>query len=84
MVLHPQTFRTEIPIRPLTHRLLRHEQSLLLLGSCFSEGVGDRLRATGHDDLSNPRHALQPRLHPPRDRAHRQRLRRGILGGATL
>ena len=54
MVLHPQTFRTEIPIRPLTHRLLRHEQSLLLLGSCFSEGVGDRLRATGHDALSNP------------------------------
>jgi len=55
MVLQPQTFRTEMPIQPLSHApLLRHEDPLLLLGSCFSEGVGGRLQAAGHDALANP------------------------------
>ena len=55
MVLQPQTFRTEVPIQPLSHGpLLRHEDPLLLLGSCFSEGVGGRLQAAGHDALANP------------------------------
>ena len=54
MVVSP-TFRTEVPIEPRTHRpLLRHDESLLLIGSCFSDGVGERLRAAGHDALSNP------------------------------
>ena len=36
MVVSP-TFRTEVPIEPRTHRpLLRHNESLRLLGSCFS------------------------------------------------
>ena len=53
--VQPQTFRTEVPIQPLSHApLLRHEDPLLLLGSCFSEGVGGRLQAAGHDALANP------------------------------
>ena len=49
------TFRTEVPIRPLSHApLLRHEEPLLLLGSCFSDGVGRRLQAAGHNALANP------------------------------
>jgi len=53
--VQPQTFRTEVSIQPLSHApLLRHEDSLLLLGSCFSEGVGGRLQAAGHDALANP------------------------------
>ena len=48
------TFRTEVPIEPRTHRLIRHDESLLALGSCFSDGVGQRLCAAGHDALSNP------------------------------
>ena len=27
------TFRTEVPIEPRTHRLIRHDESLLLIGS---------------------------------------------------
>ena len=55
MVLYAKTFRTEVSIRPLSHApLLRHEEPLLLLGSCFSEGVGGRLQAAGHDALANP------------------------------
>ena len=55
MVLDTKTFRTEVSIRPLSHApLLRHQEPLLLLGSCFSEGVGGRLQAAGHDALANP------------------------------
>jgi hypothetical protein len=54
-MVNAQTFRTEVPIRPLSHApLLRSHDPLLLLGSCFSEGVGGRLQAAGHDALANP------------------------------
>ena len=51
MVVSP-TFRTEVPIEPRTHRRSSARRVAAAVGSCFSDGVGERLRAAGHDALS--------------------------------
>lgn len=40
--------------KPHTSISIDHKSPLLLLGSCFSEHIGDRLRQAGFDVLSNP------------------------------
>lgn len=48
-------FRTVVPLTCPAHvDPLRHADQLTLIGSCFSEGVGQRLQDCGHRALINP------------------------------
>jgi hypothetical protein len=38
-----QSFRTEVNVPPHSGPLLEHSDSILLVGSCFSEHIGTRL-----------------------------------------
>ncbi|MEL7529855.1 MAG: GSCFA domain-containing protein [Bacteroidota bacterium] len=46
-------FRTEIPIQAAPFQI-DHQTSILSLGSCFAERIGQRLEAAKFDILSNP------------------------------
>ncbi len=46
-------FRT--PIQPLNHRgLITHNRPVIMLGSCFSDNIGNRLRNALFDIVINP------------------------------
>lgn len=48
-----QTFRTVVPISPSDTKI-RHEDSILLMGSCFSEHIADRLSEHKFQVVKNP------------------------------
>lgn len=46
-------FRTQVKIEPLAQKIQIHEP-ILLLGSCFSEHIGNKIQEAKFDVLSNP------------------------------
>ena len=46
-------FRTTLKLEPLKQKI-KHEDAILLLGSCFSEHIGNKIQEAKFDTLSNP------------------------------
>ena len=47
-------FRTQIPLQPHQHNQLDYNSKLLLLGSCFTENIGDKLTYFKFQNTANP------------------------------
>lgn len=47
-------FRTEIELPRSSHRIAHGDGGVMLLGSCFSDNIGERLCADGFDACHNP------------------------------
>lgn len=47
-------FQTEIPLAKQTHNLIDYNSNLLLLGSCFSENIGNKLNYFKFKTVQNP------------------------------
>ena len=72
--------RTTLAPASLPGGPLRHEDGLVLLGSCFSDGVGNRLRHAGHSVCMNPFGTL---YNPASCSASIRRITNGDLMDAT-
>lgn len=46
-------FRTEHHIQASDHKI-SHQEKILLIGSCFSDNIGQRLQIAGFDGINNP------------------------------
>ncbi len=47
-------FKTDIPLQKQQHNLIDYHSKLLLLGSCFSENIGDKFSYFKFQSLQNP------------------------------
>lgn len=50
----PETFRTIVTVNKHNGPLLQHNDSVLLMGSCFSDNIGERLKQARIDTVVNP------------------------------